>query len=379
MGNLRHLRAFGTVLAVLACLAVIDLIVAGPFYAHVIAPEYVTPHLVLADRTAGQNLVIFTEALERMPRSTPQVALVGDSTMNAMAPAVSEIPYLLGVETRKTLRGETIRPVQAGIVGLCAGDAALLTSKLIGSGTAVIVYGITLRAFPAEQSRFATRLKSQLGPDDLWRLTAVGGLPWLHANAGADRLVAGLVESTWKTYAYRTNLRRWAWERGLQQFVPAGSWLAKVIEPPAATANPAVAPRTGRGEKFEWTRANYGEPNANWDAIELYGRLCQRYAPGRCVLYAGPVNPVGRAALAEPGLYDEYLARLRVLAGRYGLIWRDYTNALGPGEFRKPMFGGWRDPIHPNEQGRAKLARLLAEPVADAVRCAAHRGPCLGI
>ena len=101
--------------------------------------------------------------------------------------------------------------------------------------------------------------------------------------------------------------------------------------------------------------------------MELIGKLCRRYRPGRCVMYASPINPLGREQLAEAGLYEEYLAKVRAVAQRYGLIWRDYTDALAASEFVTPMFGGSRDAIHPNERGRRTLARLLAVPVADAV------------
>ncbi|MFI5394419.1 MAG: hypothetical protein ACHQ9S_02700 [Candidatus Binatia bacterium] len=47
---------------------------------------------------------------------------------------------------------------------------------------------------------------------------------------------------------------------------------------------------------------------------------------------------------------------------------------MTPADSRKPKYGGLRDPIHLNEAGRAKLAALLVEPVAEAVQRALHDG-----
>jgi hypothetical protein len=80
------------------------------------------------------------------------------------------------------------------------------------------------------------------------------------------------------------------------------------------------------------------------------------------------VNPFGRDRTAEPGLYEDYLAHVRIIVGRYGLIFRDYTDTMSRADFRKPKYGGQRDSIHLNEAGRAALANLLVGPVAQAMQ-----------
>src|SRR5262249_11060910 len=140
---------------------------------------------------------------------------------------------------------------------------------------------------------------------------------------------------------------------------------------PAPSNQPDTAGRRARNpDAIDWTRKDYGRPNANWQAVDLFGRLCQRYLPGSCVLFTGPVNPLGRERVAEGGLYAEYRAFLRVVAGRYGLIWRDYTDTLGADDFITPRYGGRRDPIHINAAGRAKVSTRLVDAVAEAVQAA---------
>jgi hypothetical protein len=213
-----------------------------------------------------------------------------------------------------------------------------------------------------------TRSGSELGVRDLVRLMAAGATPWMVRRLSAEQIAQGLVHSTWHSYAYRTELRPWLWTHGLGRWIPSTSPLARMLEPPPADHQVAIAPRLP--PPIEWTRAEYDLTNQNWEALELIGKLCRRYRPGRCVMYASPINPLGREQLAEAGLYEEYLAKVRAVAQRHGLIWRDYTDALAASEFVAPMFGGARDAIHPNERGRRTLARLLAVPVAEAVRAA---------
>ncbi|MBI1816115.1 MAG: YfhO family protein [Deltaproteobacteria bacterium] len=364
----------GVALRIVLVLVVLDWWVAGPYFNHYIVPRYVSPFPLLRDRTNGQTLPILFDAIQRTSHDAERVAFVGDSTMNAAdAPDQTVVPYLER-QALSEARGVLIETIDASELGLFVGDAALFIDKLIGSDVEVIVYGLSLRAFPrAPHSRWVSRVSTELNVGDLYRLVAVRAGSWIDANLTLEQVMTGLVQSSWATYAYRASLRRDVWEYAIQPTVGPGTALARWLRPAEVEQQPLVAARTSVSGPYEWTAADYGFPNANWDALDVIGSLCHAYRPGRCVIYAGPVNPFGRDRLAEPGLYEEYIARLRGTADRYGLIWRDYSDAMTPADFRKPKYGGLRDPIHLNEDGRKKLAGLLAAPVADAVRYAADR------
>ncbi len=357
------------VVKVVAILLVLDWYVAGPFFRSYVMPRYVTRFVLLRDRTGGNNLGILFDALKTLEPRGVRVAMVGDSTMNpGDGLDATLIPYRLGEDLRQHLHRSDVETIDCSEIGLYAGDAALFIAKLVGGAADVVVYGVALRAFPSKPvARWVSRIGEDMDLGDLFRTVRSGGGAWLSRALSAEQILTGLVQTHWAAYEFRTNLRDEFWNKGLQPAVQSWLGLGEFREPEPVQQSPVLAPRAARGSVYEWTRAEYGPPSTNWDALELIGQLCQRYAPGRCVLYAGPVNPVGRAQVAEPGLYDQYLARLRIVAGRYGLIWRDYTDTMTGADFRKPMFGGGRDPIHLNEQGRAKLSKLLVEPLAEAV------------
>jgi len=357
-----------TLLKVLVVLAAVDWWVRGPFVDSFVAPRYVKPFAILHDRTSGRDLSIFFGALAQRPAGV-RIGFVGDSTMNAADGLdTTTIPYLLGDQLRTRLERADLEAIDASEIGLYGGDALLFVDKLLGNGVDVVVYGLSLRALPRQPAtQYVSRIGDELSPADLRRLVNVGGSTWLMENLTAEQVLTGVVRSGWATYAYRSSLRSWVWERAAQPIARHWPALQAALQPAPLQQQAAVAPRLPKAQAYEWSRADYAGPNSNWTALELLGRLCRRYAPGRCVLYAGPVNPLGREPLAEPGLYEEYLAFLRIVAGRYGLIWRDYSDTMTPADFRPPKYGGLRDPIHLNEAGRAKLAQLLVEPVAEAV------------
>jgi hypothetical protein len=100
--------------------------------------------------------------------------------------------------------------------------------------------------------------------------------------------------------------------------------------------------------------------------MEVIGRLCRRQGIGRCVFYAGPVNPAARNVVANEEFYRDYLIRLREVVKQHQQIFLDFTEHLSEDEFHPPRFLG-PDPIHPNLRGRIKLTALLTDPVSDAV------------
>ena len=279
------------------------------------------------------------------------------------------IPYLVGEGLRRRFQRNDIEAIDSSEVGLYTSDGALFVDKLLGRGVDVIVYGLTLRALPLQPvARYVSRIGDEMSLGDLVRMARIGGAPWLVDNLGAEHVITGVVRTNWATYAYRSSLRRFIWESTLEPVAPSWPALERMFKLPAHDWQVLVAPRQVGKSPYEWTREAYGIPNPNWEALDLIGRMCQRYAPGRCVLYAGPVNPFGRDRTAEPGLYEDYLAHVRIIVGRYGLIFRDYTDTMSRADFRKPKYGGQRDSIHLNEAGRAALANLLVGPVAQAMQ-----------
>jgi len=367
--RIRRLGAYVAIIKVVVLLVAIDYWVKGPFFGRYIVPRYVSPFVLVRDRTGGHNLRIMFDVLRRLPRAAIRVALIGDSTMNA-ADCVDQmtIPYLVGSGVRRYLKREDVLTIDSSEIGMYASDAVLFIAKLLGTRTDVIVYGVSLREFPRETvSQYVSRISDEMSLADLVRIVRAGGGRWLANNVDAQHLMTGLVKSNWATYAYRTSLREVAWDGTIRRLLGDQDLLAR-LQPLPVEQRVQEAPRVKTGSPYEWTRAQYGMPSQNWAVLELIGQLCHDYAPGRCVMYTGAINPLGREQLAEPGFYEEYLARLRVVAGRYGLIWRDYTDTMTPADFKKPKYGGLRDPIHLNETGRAKLAALLVEPVSEALQ-----------
>jgi hypothetical protein len=364
----RPTLSYSLLLKILVVLAAVDWYVRGPFFDSYIAARHVRPFAILHDRTFGSDLPIFFGALARYSAGV-RIAFVGDSTMNAADGLdATTIPYLTGKELRARLGRSDIEAIDASEIGLYGGDALLFIDKLLGHDVDVLVYGVSLRALPRRPvTQYVSRISDELSPADILRLWRAGGSAWLLENLSAEQVLTGFVRTGWATYAYRSSLRQWVWERSGQRLVRKWPALLDALQPAPLQQQAAIAPRAPSAQAYEWPRDDYAGPNSNWRALDLIGRLCRHYAPGRCVIYAGPVNPLGRDTLVEPELYEDYLAFLRMLTGQYALIWRDYSDTMTPADFRPPKYGGLRDPIHLNETGRAKLAALLVQPVAEAI------------
>lgn len=360
-------------LAVLVALALVDVAVRGRFFNNYVMPRYVNIGLLPRERTNGHNWRTIFDAARRLPRPVLRVGIVGDSTVygtdslaDNAAPA-----WFLREALRRRWPGVTVGVIDVSEIGLYANDAALLMNKLLTPDFDILVYGLTLRALPASpNARWALHLNSELSPAELARIIAIGGGPWLWERLSGSEVLASLVQSTWATYAYGPFLKRYAWEHVTTPLLqPWPTWLEATR--PAKFAPPTLSvPRNILPGEFEWSREGYGIPNSNWAALDVMSGLCERYAPGRCLIYSGPINPLGRDRLTEPGHFDEYLARLRVLAGRHGVRFRDFTDTLEADDFRRPLYprpgsGPPRDPIHMNAKGGAKFGEYLADAVAD--------------
>lgn len=364
------LRPYRTILKVLLVLVAIDWCVRGPFFDAYVMPGLVNRYPMLRERTAGAYPSIVFDALDKLPAPAVRVAFVGDSTMLAYgSPDTSTIAYMTQRQLRRDLDRSDVEAMDVSTLGLYVTDGAIVVDKLVGAKVDVVVYGILLRAFARDAyATWVTRLREEIGVGDMVRMTAVGGFPWLISNVGAEALAGGVVHNAWATYGYRAMLSRW-----LVKVEPPLAWVLRT--PPLVREMPMGPPPPHAGS-FELTRAEFGYPSPSWEAFELLARLCGAYAPSRCVVFGGPVNPEYRATMAEPGLYDEFRERMRVVAERNDVVWLDYTDAMTPRDFLPARFGGpKRDAIHLNVRGRRKLARELAAPIAAIVgKAAAGRG-----
>jgi hypothetical protein len=368
------LRPFGTLVKVLALLVVFDLGVRGPFFDLSIMPYNVLQYSMLRDRTIGRGFSILFEALDRIRRPEARVVIVGDSTVYATDQLDDRlcIAALLRDELQRRFRRADIDVVDASQIALYATDAALVINRALEHDVDVVVYAVTLRAVPSKIIGFKpTHISSEVSPTDLVRLAETGSAPWLLRAVNGPDLLNGLVYSAWKTYAYRAELKHYFWGRFVHPAITPWPALADALRP--GPLYPEMGFVVHFPVKYMWERADYQFPNPNSEALETIGRVCGRYAPGRCFLYSGPVNPLGHGALAEPGLYREYLAMLRVIIGRYGLHWRDFTDAMNAPDFRKPMYKEPFDAIHMNTSGGRKLATAIADAVQDQVAAAIRK------
>ena len=365
-----RVRPFATFVKVIVVLAAIDCVVRGPFFDQSIMPYHFTPFAIVRERTGGQAFSILFEGVKRLPRPDVRVAIVGDSTVFASEKVddLTAPAYFLGRELSRRFPGARIDVVDCSQIGLYAADAALVINRALQLDIDVLVYAVTLRALPSGPvARWTTHISSELGLTDLARLTTAGGGRWLLDTFEAPQLLDGLVYSGWATYAYRAHLKHFVWNQALQPALAHWPRLAEALKPAPLYAKTAVAPPQKRPRGYAWTRDDYGFPNSNSVALEVIGRLCQRYGPGKCFIYAGPVNPLAHDGQVEPGLYEEYMERLRVMVERHGLGWYDYTNAMTPADFVKPKFGQPYDAIHLNVAGASKFADGLASALQDQV------------
>ncbi len=352
-------------LAVLVVLAAIDLAVRLWFVPGFVHAYYVAGFATLRDRTAGQNFRVLYDALGKRVGSALRVATVGDSTMNSVdAVETTMIPYQLETELCRAYGAGSFRVIDFSVIGLYATDAALTVNKLMAADVDVIVYGVQFRAFPRRTGTFATRIGRQQSAADLARCVSAGGSRLLWETANPDDLFAGLVGSVWATYTYHPQLKLWLWGALQTQLKSYGIASGPALAPPASakvSASP-IKPRS-----VDWSSDEYSLDNPNWDGLETIGRLCAQHPQTACVLYAGPVNPIGRDRVTDPGLFEGFLARVQHVAESNQIVWRDYTTAMSGDDFQPPKFGKTRDPIHLNPGGRAKMAALLLDPIEEAL------------
>ncbi len=359
-----------TAVKVLAVLVVIELVVRGPFFERRIMMEHETRFDIVRERTSGQAWSVLFDTLARLPRPPVRIGVVGDSTAFSTA-GIDErtsIAWLLRDELHRRLHDAAIEVIDCSQVGLYATDAAMIVNALLGRGTDIIVYGVTMRALPyARMERYADHIRSEQSVADLVRLARSGGTGWLLRTMTPSQIADGIAYSTWRTYAYRGQLKQYVWESFVRP-VLATAYPTDVINvlAPAPVYTPLqTLPGKGASARYQWTRAEFGRTSENWNALEAIGGLCDRERPARCVWYGGPVNPLSRNTdLAEPGLYDEYLARAEAIAGRHRVLWRDLSDVLAPDQFRAPMFKESVERIHPNPDGGKVIASRLADILA---------------
>jgi hypothetical protein len=357
---------------VLIALVVFDLEVRGKFFDSYVMPRYVASGLLPRERTNGHVWRTIFDGLARIPRPKVRMGVVGDSTVHDTGVLGDDKApvYFMAQALQRRLPNVTVGGVDVSEIGLYANDAALVVNKLIAADVDVIVYGLTLRALPAiSNAHWSTNLGYELSPLEMLRVTSVGGGAWLWDSISGAQVLGSAIQSVWAAYGYRAILKRFVWERAVAPKLQP--WPA-VME--ATRPDPFAPPKIGVPKdllpgKVDWSRAGFAIPNSNWDAIEIIASLCERYAPERCLIYSGPINPDGRDRLADPGLYEEYLARLRGVMERHGVRFHDFSDALAATDFRKPMFprpgeAAPRDPIHLNPDGGAKLGDVVAEAVA---------------
>lgn len=364
----RNQSPIATVVKVLLVLLAVDLVVRGPFLDSQVGPTAARSQQLLRDRTRAQAWSRIFTTLERAPRADVRIGLFGDSTVyqTSRPGDVYSIAFLLRRALQQRFPTRTIQVVDCSQIGLYASDTALLLNRALGHDIDLFVYGVTLRSLPRDPpTMWATTLGSEIGARELARLLAVGAGGWLLDTFPLEDLAAGLVHGGWTTYAYRLELRTRIWEEIVAPAVAPWPALATALAPaPLYSRPPPEQPRTLAS--YRWTREAYGPPNHNWQALDVVGRLCERYGSERCLLYSGPLNPDASEWFVPPDLYEDYRTRLRALAKRYDLDLRDFTKLMPAMSFRARK--GGPDAIHLNVGGGTLLAQWLAAGLEERVQ-----------
>jgi hypothetical protein len=350
-----------TWLAVLGCLAVVDLAIACVFVPRVLVPRFTAPGHVLRDMTWGHNLsVLFTLAERRVAAAERSVALVGDSTvMRILLEPDRDLlsAQLADALNRRDLGGRPVEVIEFGFYGLPAEDAAVVIAKALAIGTDLVIYAMTPRIVcrlgrPAtDAARYALDwdVASRLGMGFVWR------------SFGPEALVASAVRSRWQLLRFRRELKAGiAHQIALRLPQP---WAATVmVEPYLAPLLDEGGQRTGP----LWTRERCQLDTASAGVAALIRIADMCAAAGRCLLYHGPVNPQARWNF-EDGLLPDFIALVRRLTNERHVPFRDYSDSVpasgfSTGSIRRP------DPIHLSAAGRAPLVESLADEAARALR-----------
>ena len=300
-GRIRR-GSLATWLAVLGCLAAVDLAIAWVFVPRVLVPRFTPPGHVLRDVTRGHNLsVLFTLAERRVAAAELSVALVGDSTVMRilLEPDRDRLSVqLANALARRELEGRPAEVIEFGFYGLPAEEAAVVIAKALAIGTDLVIYAMTPRIVcrlsrPAtDAARYALEwdVASRLGMGFAWR------------SFGPEALVASAVRSHWQLLRFRRELKaEIAQQIALRLPQP---WAAAVM------VEPCLAPLLDEGGQRAgplWTRerCQLDQASAGVAALTRIADMCG--ATGRCLLYHGPVNPEARWNF-EDGLLPEFIA-----------------------------------------------------------------------
>lgn len=323
------------------------------FVGHVFVPTHVTPVVaparrVIRDRTAGQNLgIVFRMSEEPLSGAGPNVVMVGDSTVMTSFRAEST-----SLTPNVQRRMSEVRVVEFAAAGLPASHASVMIAKALGLGADLVTYAMTPRIV-CEPPLWATDAHDWIADPDVIREL---GLEYVAENFGITDVARSFVTARSNLLRFRRELRTWVdrlRHRLPQAFHPRTQ--------PSAYAPLQFGPPRKLSRPY-WTRKRcvFDDSNAEVRALRRIFEMCG--ASGRCLLYHGPINPVG-SRMFEAGVMAEFAMLTRGLATEHGVPFRSYANAIGPREFivpKTPRGEPIIDAVHLNARGRLRLAALIA-------------------
>lgn len=351
-------------------------IVAGNEVLHTIAVETLTrpmlelPNAPLQERTVGTNPRLVFDIYDAVHRSDNRsFFIIGDSSVGTgmMQPATM-LPTFLEQELRKTYGAET-RVVYLGYPGLLVEDALVFLAEALARKPDMVLYAVNPRIFAdtSDERQKALGLGGRAA-----RLTLAGAgfhrVPWsfflrrFPAEKLAESWVSGRFHAVSDASVIRMAIhRRCEAERG-----SLARWLSYACSRlfPALDSLPETPPRKAR-LGYVYAVQNYEFEAGPTEAFSLVQNLCR--SSGRCLLYRAPLNSKGRGCQLyfEPGLLERYEGFLSG-SGFEAEGGTNHEEALDPEQFMNERAGGC-DVLHPSEEGRRKLARLLAADVRAAI------------
>jgi hypothetical protein len=242
--------------------------------------------------------------------------------------------------------------------GLYAQDALLLVAKALAVDVDVVVLATSARQVPRGPLVWASQATDIALQWGVVRRVGLGRLVrWMEP----EDLARALVHSYWPPARVRPELYLVALDvLGARRPGPLVG-TAALLFPGAARGQPAEPWHPGR--EFRWPRAAYGidaeapSTEALWALLALCG-----HEP-RCLVTHVPVNPAAPHGF-EPGLADDFVARVAARARTAGVPFDDDRHALAADGFVTARAGSSPDAIHPTPRGSAAFAAILAPRLA---------------